>query len=270
MPEEDGLSIVRWLKQSSAVPVIMLTATRQRHRPRRRPRAGRRRLPGQALRAARASGAHPLGDAADALGAAGAGGAAAGRDRVLRHRRFQQAGAGGRAAHAGQPSIRCWADDRAEPRRCATARCSRCSATERWWSFRSVVEAVEWAVDVPGQDIARRGRPRHSPCPSGWASPSATSSSATTTASARASRSRSGFRNCSSPGGVTLSDYVHQLVRGKTSAQFTDGGTASAEEHRRAHADLALGAGGIQGLMPTCRKRAKAEWGEPDAPSFNP
>src|SRR4051794_28434693 len=27
MPEEDGLSIVRWMKQSTAVPVIMLTAT---------------------------------------------------------------------------------------------------------------------------------------------------------------------------------------------------------------------------------------------------
>lgn len=27
MPEEDGLSIVRWLKQSASVPVIMLTAT---------------------------------------------------------------------------------------------------------------------------------------------------------------------------------------------------------------------------------------------------
>ncbi len=89
--------------------------------------------------------------------------------------------------------------------------------------FVSVVEAVEWAVVVPAGHCGT-GRQRPTPCRSASASRSATSSSTTTTASARASRWPSGYRRLRSPGGVTLSDYAHQLVRGKTSAQFIDGG----------------------------------------------
>ena len=49
MPEEDGLSIVRALKQHGSVPIIMLTATASADRPRGRARARRRRLSRQAL-----------------------------------------------------------------------------------------------------------------------------------------------------------------------------------------------------------------------------
>ena len=63
MPEEDGLSIVRDLKQKMQRAGHHADRDREPDRPRGRPRARRRRLPRQALRAARAAGAHPLGAA---------------------------------------------------------------------------------------------------------------------------------------------------------------------------------------------------------------
>ena len=61
MPEEDGLSIVRDLKAALDRAGDHADRDRERDRPRRRARARRRRLHRQALRAARAGRAHPLG-----------------------------------------------------------------------------------------------------------------------------------------------------------------------------------------------------------------
>ena len=61
MPEEDGLSIVRDLKQIDQRAGHHADRDGEPDRPRRRSRARRRRLSGEALRAARARGAHPLG-----------------------------------------------------------------------------------------------------------------------------------------------------------------------------------------------------------------
>ena len=64
MPEEDGLSIIRDLKQRTQHPDHHADRDREPDRPRGRARARRRRLPRQAVRAARTAGAHPLGAAA--------------------------------------------------------------------------------------------------------------------------------------------------------------------------------------------------------------
>ena len=57
MPGEDGFSLTRWLRdrpgRPGATPVLMLTAAGAARRPHRGPEPGRRRLSGQALRAAR-------------------------------------------------------------------------------------------------------------------------------------------------------------------------------------------------------------------------
>ena len=63
MPEEDGLSIIRDLKQRTQRPDHHAHGDREPDRPRGRARARRRRLPRQAVRAARAAGARPLGAA---------------------------------------------------------------------------------------------------------------------------------------------------------------------------------------------------------------
>ena len=58
MPHVDGLEVCRRLREGGdRTPVLMLTARERGRRPRRRPGRGRRRLPGQAVRAARAAGA---------------------------------------------------------------------------------------------------------------------------------------------------------------------------------------------------------------------
>ena len=70
MPEEDGLSIVRALKQHGRGADHHADRDREPDRPRGRARARRRRLSRQALRAARAPGARPLGAAPERGGAA--------------------------------------------------------------------------------------------------------------------------------------------------------------------------------------------------------
>ena len=61
LPDIDGLEVCRRIRapSSDTVPVLMLTARGDADGPHRRPRARRRRLPAQAVRAARAAGAHP-------------------------------------------------------------------------------------------------------------------------------------------------------------------------------------------------------------------
>ena len=59
MPGEDGLSLCRMLRETTDIPVILLTAHVGRNRPRRRPRDRRRRLRGQAVQPARAPRPHP-------------------------------------------------------------------------------------------------------------------------------------------------------------------------------------------------------------------
>ena len=49
LPGEDGLSICRRLRGKSTVSIIMVTGTRDRHRPHRRTGTRRRRLPAQTL-----------------------------------------------------------------------------------------------------------------------------------------------------------------------------------------------------------------------------
>ena len=64
LPGMDGLEVCRRIRAApewSALPILMLTARGEDVDKIVRPRAGRRRLPGQALQSPRAAGAHPRG-----------------------------------------------------------------------------------------------------------------------------------------------------------------------------------------------------------------
>ena len=88
MPEEDGLSIVRDLKQRVARADHHADRDREPDRPGGRARARRRRLSRQAVRAARAAGARPLGAAPRSAGRRPAAAAARSRARPARRSRF--------------------------------------------------------------------------------------------------------------------------------------------------------------------------------------
>ena len=64
MPGEDGLSVCRYLRATTDLPIILLTAAGGGDRPHRRPGDRRRRLRDQAVQSARAAGAHQGGAAA--------------------------------------------------------------------------------------------------------------------------------------------------------------------------------------------------------------
>ena len=70
LPRLDGVEVCRRLREDGDVPILILTARDGARRARGGPRLGRRRLPGQALRARRAAGAHARPAAAPARRAA--------------------------------------------------------------------------------------------------------------------------------------------------------------------------------------------------------
>jgi class 3 adenylate cyclase len=91
--------------------------------------------------------------------------------------------------------------------------------------FPSVVDAVDWAVDVQGAMARNRtsGRPgSHLRFRVGIAIGDIIVSNNDRFGEGIALAVR--IQELSFPDGVTLSDYVHRLVRGKTTAQFADGG----------------------------------------------